>query len=73
MVAKCPMKGQVIDGWFKSKEEADGAKAFSSGITPFGRIGRSEEMASAILFLVSDASSYSTGFDLVADGGITQV
>jgi NAD(P)-dependent dehydrogenase (short-subunit alcohol dehydrogenase family) len=36
-----------------------------------GRIGQSEEMASAILFLVLDASSYCTAFDLVADGGIT--
>ena len=41
--------------------------SFFSGITPLGCIGRPEEVASAILFLVSDASSYCTGFDLVAD------
>ena len=63
----------IIDGQFKTKEEADGARAFFSTITPLGRIGRPEEMASAILFLASDDSSYSTGIDLVADGGITQV
>jgi NAD(P)-dependent dehydrogenase (short-subunit alcohol dehydrogenase family) len=33
---------------FRSKEEADDAKAFFSGITPLGRIGRSEETASVI-------------------------
>jgi NAD(P)-dependent dehydrogenase (short-subunit alcohol dehydrogenase family) len=63
----------VIDGQFKTKQEADGARAFFSSITPAGRIGRPEEMASAILYLASDDSSYSTGIDLVADGGITQV
>jgi NAD(P)-dependent dehydrogenase (short-subunit alcohol dehydrogenase family) len=63
----------IIDGQFKSKEEADGARAFFSSITPLGRIGRPEEMASAVLYLASDDSSYSTGIDLVADGGITQV
>jgi len=56
----------------KSKEEADSARAFFAGITPLGRVGRSEETASAILFLASDASSYSTGFDLVAVGDIAQ-
>ncbi|MDH2351668.1 SDR family oxidoreductase [Bradyrhizobium sp. SSUT112] len=63
----------IIDGQFKTPEEADGARAFFASITPLGRIGRPEEMASAILFLASDDSSYSTGIDLAADGGITQV
>jgi NAD(P)-dependent dehydrogenase (short-subunit alcohol dehydrogenase family) len=63
----------IIDSQFKTKEEADGARAFFAGFTPLGRIGRPEEMASAVLFLASDDSSYSTGIDLVADGGITQL
>jgi NAD(P)-dependent dehydrogenase (short-subunit alcohol dehydrogenase family) len=68
-----PIDTPIIDGQFKTKEEADGARAFFSTITPLGRIGRPEEMASAILFLASNDSSFSTGIDLVADGGITQV
>jgi NAD(P)-dependent dehydrogenase (short-subunit alcohol dehydrogenase family) len=63
----------IIDGQFRTREEADSARAFFAGITPLGRVGRPEEMAAAILFLASDDSSYSTGIDLVADGGITQV
>jgi NAD(P)-dependent dehydrogenase (short-subunit alcohol dehydrogenase family) len=63
----------IIDGQFKTKAEADAAKAFFASITPLGRIGHAEEMAKAILFLASDDSSYSTGIDLVTDGGITQV
>jgi NAD(P)-dependent dehydrogenase (short-subunit alcohol dehydrogenase family) len=68
-----PVDTPIIDGQFKSREEADDARAFFAGITPLGRIGRPEEMAAAILFLASDDSSFSTGIDLVADGGITQV
>jgi NAD(P)-dependent dehydrogenase (short-subunit alcohol dehydrogenase family) len=40
---------------------------------PLGRIARAEEIASAILFLGSNESSFSTGIDLVADGGSTQL
>jgi len=63
----------IIDGQFKTKAEVDDAKQFFASITPLGRIGRADEMAKAILFLTSDDSSYSTGIDLVTDGGITQV
>lgn len=63
----------IIDGQFKTKAEADGAREMFAGITPLGRIGRADEMASAIFFLASDESSYSTGIDLIADGGITQL
>ncbi|HMQ05929.1 MAG TPA: glucose 1-dehydrogenase [Saprospiraceae bacterium] len=38
---------------------------------PMGRFGSAEEMADAILYLCSDASSYMTGQCLVADGGWT--
>ena len=63
----------IIDGQFKTKEEADAAKAAFAHMTPLGRIGRPEEMAAAVLFRASSDSSYSTGIDLVGDGGFTQV
>ena len=38
---------------------------------PMGRFGQASEMAKAALWLASDDSSFTTGADFVADGGIT--
>ncbi|HXU33205.1 MAG TPA: glucose 1-dehydrogenase [Thermoanaerobaculia bacterium] len=54
MVAKMPQK--VIDG--------------IAGKTPLGRLGRTEEVAAAYLWLASDAASFVNGIVLSVDGGL---
>jgi len=44
-------------------------RAAMERMVPMGRIAQPEEMAGAVLYLVSDAASYTTGSCLTADGG----
>ena len=46
-------------------------RQYLEGLHPMGRLGRPEEIARMILFLISDESSFSTGAEFVADGGVT--
>jgi 3alpha(or 20beta)-hydroxysteroid dehydrogenase len=39
--------------------------------TPVGRLGRGEEVAAAVAFLVSDDATYMTGSEVYVDGGYT--
>jgi NAD(P)-dependent dehydrogenase (short-subunit alcohol dehydrogenase family) len=60
----------ILDGQSASREDL--VKMYQ-GMVPLGRVARPEEIASAALFLASEQSSYVTGADLMADGGIGQV
>jgi NAD(P)-dependent dehydrogenase (short-subunit alcohol dehydrogenase family) len=51
-------------------EEAKKAKAALERILPTGRIGQPDEIVGAALFLASATSSYTTGTEIVIDGGM---
>jgi NAD(P)-dependent dehydrogenase (short-subunit alcohol dehydrogenase family) len=51
-----------------AKTAGGNPNAYAS-VVPMGRIGRPEEVAAAVVWLLSDAASYVTGHTLPIDGG----
>ena len=49
------------------------AKDFFVSLIPWRRMGRPEEIATAVLFLASSDSSFVTGIELFVDGGAAQI
>jgi NAD(P)-dependent dehydrogenase (short-subunit alcohol dehydrogenase family) len=56
-----------------SSDAGEQRKKMISSSVPLGRFGTPDEIAKAVVFLVSDDSSYVTGAELFVDGGFAQV
>jgi NAD(P)-dependent dehydrogenase (short-subunit alcohol dehydrogenase family) len=56
-----------------SADEIAGMREMLSGVVPMGRMGTSEEIAKAALFLASEEASFINGVDLFVDGGCVEL
>ncbi len=61
------LTGDRILGLWEAKSEEEKKKVLSA--IPLGRLGTMEEVASTVIFLASDASSYITGITIDVNGG----
>ena len=68
----------IAPGWFETEMNADmfgtdGGMSYIVDNTPMGRAGVEGELDGALLFLLSEASTYVTGQVLFVDGGWTAI
>lgn len=67
-----PTEGYSNEQKMSYSDIASYAERVSTEI-PAGRVGTAEDIADALIFLVSDSSTYIRGIDLIVDGGMTRV
>jgi NAD(P)-dependent dehydrogenase (short-subunit alcohol dehydrogenase family) len=73
VVSPGPIDTEGLRELFGSSEVGKQRLANINNLVPMGRLGTSEEIAKAVVFLASDDSSFVTGIELFVDGGTAQV
>jgi NAD(P)-dependent dehydrogenase (short-subunit alcohol dehydrogenase family) len=68
-----PINTPGLDGLGQTAGVGDQLKEGLIASVPMGRIGTSDEIAKAVVFLASDDSSFVTGAELFVDGGAAQI
>jgi len=63
----------LLRGWANKAPDIDPdtLKVRAGALHPVGRIGQPADIASAVLFLASDAAGFITGTELMVDGGLS--
>jgi NAD(P)-dependent dehydrogenase (short-subunit alcohol dehydrogenase family) len=72
-VSPGPIDTPIFNSLAPTETEISQIKAGFSSNIPMGRMGTSDEIAKAVLFLASDDSSFVTGTELFVDGGLAQI
>jgi NAD(P)-dependent dehydrogenase (short-subunit alcohol dehydrogenase family) len=72
-VAPGPIDTPIFDRVGVSKEQSDQTKQGFMSLVPLKRLGKPEEIAGVVSFLASGDSSFVTGIELNAGGGIAEI
>lgn len=61
----------MVEDFIVSARHPERVREGLAAAAPMGRMGEPQEVAAAILYLASDESSFTTGAEIVVDGGLT--
>jgi 3(or 17)beta-hydroxysteroid dehydrogenase len=64
------IEGDMVDAIVHGRPDPEKAMAKLQAQIPIGRLGRPVEVASSVVWLLSPASSFTTGSEVLVDGGL---
>ena len=63
--------GEMVEAIVRTRPDAARARSKLADQIPLRRLGQAREVANAVVWLLSDASSFTTGSEVLVDGGLT--
>jgi len=64
------IEGDMVDSMIKGRPDPAKARSKLIAQVPIGRLGEPQEVANTVVWLLSGASSFTTGSEVLVDGGL---